>query len=60
MSNKDYRYLGDTGVKISPLCLGTMSFGADADPDTAAAMFARCREVGFLETDQRKFHSSSW
>jgi aryl-alcohol dehydrogenase-like predicted oxidoreductase len=46
MSDRNYRYLGNTGLKVSSLCLGTMSFGADADPDTAAAMFARCREAG--------------
>lgn len=42
----DYRFLGTTGVKVSPLCFGTMSFGGAADEDTAAAMFRRCREVG--------------
>ncbi len=42
----DYCYLGTTGVKISPLCLGTMSFGEDADPETANSMFARCRNAG--------------
>jgi aryl-alcohol dehydrogenase-like predicted oxidoreductase len=41
-----YRYLGDTGVKVSPLCFGTMSFGGIADEATSAAMFRRCREVG--------------
>lgn len=46
MSDSFYRYLGDTGVKISPLCLGTMSFGGDADPETAAEMVSRCRERG--------------
>jgi aryl-alcohol dehydrogenase-like predicted oxidoreductase len=46
-----YRYLGDTGVKISPLCMGTMPFGGDADPDTAAAMFDRCREAGINAFD---------
>ncbi|PSQ87419.1 MAG: aldo/keto reductase, partial [Bacteroidetes bacterium QH_2_63_10] len=46
-----YRYLGDTGVKISPLCLGTMPFGGDTDPDTAAAMFERCREAGINAFD---------
>jgi aryl-alcohol dehydrogenase-like predicted oxidoreductase len=51
MSAPSYRYLGDTGVKVSPLCLGTMSFGADADPDTAAAMFRRCREAGINAFD---------
>ena len=42
----DTRYLGSTGVKISPLCLGTMSFGDAADVDTAAAMVRRSREAG--------------
>lgn len=46
MPDFDYRYLGDTGVKISPLCLGTMSFGGQADPDAAKAMFRRCRDLG--------------
>jgi aryl-alcohol dehydrogenase-like predicted oxidoreductase len=41
-----YRFLGPTGVKVSPLCLGTMSFGGAADRDTSAAMFHRCREAG--------------
>jgi len=42
----EYRLLGKTGVKVSPLCLGTMSFGDIADEKTSAAMFNRCREVG--------------
>ena len=29
----DYRTLGTTGVKVSPLCLGTMMFGAWGNPD---------------------------
>ena len=41
-----YRYLGKTGVKISSLVLGTMSFGLDADDQTAAEMFHWCRELG--------------
>src|ERR1700680_4721999 len=41
-----YKLLGSTGVKVSTLCFGTMSFGGDADADMAAAMFHRCREVG--------------
>lgn len=40
------RYLGETGVKVSPLCMGTMTFGGAADRDTSAAMFRRCREAG--------------
>lgn len=42
----EYRYLGNTGVQVSELCFGTMSFGGDADEETSAAMFHRCREVG--------------
>lgn len=42
----DYKFLGQTGVKVSALCLGTMSFGGDADEATATAMFHRCRELG--------------
>src|SRR6201747_406879 len=29
----DYRLLGRTGVEVSPLCLGTMMFGAWGNPD---------------------------
>lgn len=42
----EYRILGGTGVKVSRLCFGVMSFGGDADEATSAAMFKRCREVG--------------
>jgi len=42
----EYTELGGTGVRVSPLCFGTMSFGGDADEATSAAMFARCRDAG--------------
>ncbi len=42
----EYRYLGDTGVRVSQLCMGTMSFGGAADAETAAAVFHRCRDAG--------------
>lgn len=42
----EYKLLGNTGVKVSALCFGTMSFGGDADEKTSAAMFNHCREVG--------------
>jgi aryl-alcohol dehydrogenase-like predicted oxidoreductase len=41
-----YKTLGDTGVKVSSLCLGTMTFGNGADQKTSAAIFHRCLEVG--------------
>ena len=42
----EYRVLGRTGVKVSQLCFGTMSFGSTADEEASAAMFHLCREAG--------------
>ena len=42
----EYRVLGSTGVRVSALCFGTMSFGDIADEATSEAMYRRCREVG--------------
>jgi hypothetical protein len=41
-----YRSLGRTGVQVSALCYGAMSFGGDADEATSAALYARCRDAG--------------
>lgn len=41
-----YKLLGNTGVRVSELCFGTMSFGDTADEKTSAAMFNRCRDAG--------------
>ena len=41
-----YKNFGSTGLKISELCFGTMTFGAEADEKTSAEMFAYCREKG--------------
>ena len=42
----EYKLLGKTGVRVSELCFGTMSFGGDADEKTSAALFNHCREAG--------------
>jgi aryl-alcohol dehydrogenase-like predicted oxidoreductase len=44
--------LGTTGVQVSQLCFGTMSFGGDADADMSARMFRACRDAGinFFDT----------
>lgn len=42
----EYRALGRTGLQVSRLCFGTMSFGGDADEATSRSLFARCREAG--------------
>lgn len=41
-----YRSLGQTGVTVSALCFGTMSFGGDADEATSTALYTRCRDAG--------------
>ena len=47
-----YRVLGTTGVQVSQLCFGTMSFGGDADEATSAKMFKAVRDAGlnFFDT----------
>ncbi len=52
-----YTTLGRTGVQVSKLCFGTMSFGGDADESTSAAMFARCREAGINFFDCANIYS---
>ncbi len=49
--------LGSTGVRVSPLCFGTMSFGADADEAMSAAMFARVRDRGITFFDCANVYS---
>lgn len=41
-----YNWLGRTGIQVSQLCFGTMSFGGDADEAEAGRMFAACRDRG--------------
>jgi aryl-alcohol dehydrogenase-like predicted oxidoreductase len=41
-----YRALGRTGVRVSRLGFGTMSFGGDADEEESGRLFRRCREAG--------------
>ena len=47
-----YKLLGRTGVQVSQLCFGTMSFGGDADEPTSAAMYKAVRDAGinFFDT----------
>jgi len=47
----EYRTLGRTGIRISQLCFGTMSFGDAADEATSEAMYRRCRKVGINAFD---------
>ena len=41
-----FKPLGRTGVQVSELCFGTMSFGGDADEAESAVMYKACRDAG--------------
>ncbi|MEM9146546.1 MAG: aldo/keto reductase [Pseudomonadota bacterium] len=40
------RALGRTGISVSTLCFGTMSFGGEADVAASSRLYAACREAG--------------
>ena len=40
------KLLGRTGIHVSELCFGTMSFGGDADEAASARLYAACRDAG--------------
>jgi len=41
-----YNFLGNTGIQVSFLCMGTMTFGREADEAASRAMFDLCRDAG--------------
>src|SRR5690242_13955402 len=48
----NYRKLGRSGLKVSPLCLGAMMFGDQTDEAAAGNIVASAREAGinFIDT----------
>lgn len=46
-----YKYLGKTGIQVSELGFGTLTFGYEADEKTSEALYKRCREVGINHFD---------
>jgi aryl-alcohol dehydrogenase-like predicted oxidoreductase len=48
----DYRFLGRTGLRVSPLCLGTMNFGPQTDEVTSHQIMDSALDVGinFFDT----------
>jgi len=48
----EFRNLGNSGLKVTPLCLGAMMFGDRTDEAAAKAIVARAKEAGvnFLDT----------
>lgn len=47
-----YRYLGRTGLKVSELCLGAMTFGREASEEVSIQMLDRFADAGgnFIDT----------
>lgn len=52
-----YKLLGATGVRVSELCYGTMSFGGDADEAESGRMYAACRDAGINFFDSANVYS---
>src|SRR3954449_1337626 len=48
----DYRHLGRTGLRVSPLCLGTMNFGPETDETASHEIMDEALAVGtnFFDT----------
>ncbi len=46
-----YKFMGRTGIKVSAIAYGTMSFGGDADEATSRALFQACRDAGVNHFD---------
>ncbi|WP_416049543.1 aldo/keto reductase [Cupriavidus basilensis] len=48
----DYRYLGRSALKVSPLCLGAMMFGGETDEATSKRIIDKAFEQGinFIDT----------
>jgi len=48
----DYRNLGRSGLKVSPICLGTMMFGGPTDEASSSRIIAKAHDAGvnFIDT----------
>ena len=57
----EYRNLGRSGLKVSPICLGTMMFGGQTDETTAQRIADRGRDAGvnFIDTADAYNHGAS-
>lgn len=50
--------IGNTGIQVSELCFGTMSFGGNADRETSKQLFNRCLEKGINFFDTANVYSA--
>lgn len=51
------KWLGKTGVRVSALAFGTMSFGGDADAAESQKLYAACRDAGVNHFDTADMYS---
>src|ERR671926_1865000 len=58
----EYRKLGRTGLKVSPLCLGTMNFGPQTSEADSFVIMDRALELGinFFDTANRYGGEGQW
>jgi aryl-alcohol dehydrogenase-like predicted oxidoreductase len=54
----EYRFLGGTGLKVSELCLGAMTFGRESDEQTSHQMLDRFVEAGGVFIDTADVYSA--
>jgi len=52
-----YNFLGKTGVRVSSLCMGTMTFGHEADEKASRAIYKKCRNAGINFFDTANMYS---
>ena len=55
----EYRVLGKTGIQMSHLSMGTMTFGKDADEEMSTNIFNRCREAGVNTFDTANIYGGN-
>lgn len=54
----EIRQFGRTGIRVSELCLGAMTFGREADEETSRAMIDRFLDAGGNFIDTADFYST--
>ena len=54
----EYRNLGAAGVKVSPLCLGTMMFGGPTDETTSIRIMHKANDLGINFFDSANIYNA--
>jgi len=54
----EYRYFGRTGVRVAPLCIGTMNFGFPTDVEEAGKIVDRALDAGINMFDTANSYNS--